>query len=40
EVIEVVTLSRVELEQQIIQGIITDAITIACLSKARLCGYI
>ncbi|MDK9784190.1 NUDIX hydrolase [Vibrio sp. B172a] len=40
EVIEVVTLSREELEQQIIQGIITDAKTIACLSKARLCGYI
>ncbi|WP_425654474.1 NUDIX hydrolase [Vibrio campbellii] len=40
EVIEVVTLSREELEQQIIQGMITDAKTIACLSKARLCGYI
>ncbi len=40
EVIEVVTLSLSELEQKIIDGTITDAKTIACLSKARLCGYI
>ncbi|TBT55046.1 NUDIX hydrolase [Vibrio parahaemolyticus] len=40
EVIEVVTLSRGQLEEKIIDGTITDAKTIACLSKARLCGYI
>ncbi len=40
EVIEVVTLSLKQLEEQIIDGTITDAKTIACLSKARLCGYI
>ncbi|MDW2161991.1 NUDIX hydrolase, partial [Vibrio sp. 1942] len=40
EVIEVVTLSREQLEEKIIDGTITDAKTIACLSKARLCGYI
>ncbi len=40
EVIEVVTLSLKELEEKIIDGTITDAKTIACLSKARLCGYI
>ncbi|AUI88249.1 ADP-ribose pyrophosphatase [Vibrio azureus] len=40
EVIEVVTLSKTELEQHIIEGKITDAKTIACLSKASLCGCI
>ncbi|MCR9846498.1 NUDIX hydrolase [Vibrio antiquarius] len=40
EVIEVVTLSLQQLEDKIIDGTITDAKTIACLSKARLCGYI
>lgn len=40
EVIEVVTLSLTQLEEKIIDGTITDAKTIACLSKARLCGYI
>ncbi|MCJ2377068.1 NUDIX hydrolase [Vibrio sp. ZSDZ34] len=40
EIIEVVTMSRNELEQQIIDGNISDAKTIACLSKAKLCGYI
>ncbi|MDF2153456.1 NUDIX hydrolase [Vibrio sp. CAU 1672] len=40
EVIEVVTLSPSELEQKITDGSVTDAKTIACLSKARLCGYL
>lgn len=40
EVIEVVTLSIQELEQKIIIGQITDSKTIACLSKAKLCGYL
>lgn len=40
EVIEVVTLSLKQLEEKIIDGTITDAKTIACLSKAQLCGYI
>ncbi|MBF4282172.1 NUDIX hydrolase [Vibrio anguillarum] len=40
EVIEVVTLSIQELEQKIITGQITDSKTIACLSKAKLCGYL
>ncbi len=40
EVIEVVSLSLQELEQKMISGEITDAKTIACLSKAKLCGYI
>lgn len=40
EVIEVLSLSVDQLEQKIIQGEITDAKTIACLSKAKLCGYI
>lgn len=40
EVIEVVTLSLGELEEKIRQESITDAKTIACLSKAKLCGYI
>ncbi|NMR95092.1 NUDIX hydrolase, partial [Vibrio parahaemolyticus] len=40
EVIEVVTLSIKQLEEKIVDGTITDAKTIACLSKARLCGYI
>ncbi|KJY84630.1 ADP-ribose pyrophosphatase [Vibrio galatheae] len=40
EVIEVLALSVAQLEQKIIAGEITDAKTIACLSKAKLCGYI
>lgn len=40
EVIEVVTLSIQELEQKIITGQVTDSKTIACLSKAKLCGYL
>lgn len=40
EIIEVITLSLPELEHKIIQGEITDAKTIACLSKAKLCGFI
>lgn len=40
EVIEVLSLSLQQLEQKIIDGEITDAKTIACLSKAKLCGYI
>ncbi len=40
EVIEVVTLSLKQLEEKIIDGTITDAKTIACLSKARLCGHL
>ncbi len=40
EVIEVVTLPIKALEEKIIDGTITDAKTIACLSKARLCGFI
>lgn len=40
EVIEVVTLSLNQIEEKIIDGTITDAKTIACLSKAHLCGYI
>ncbi|MDN3696250.1 MULTISPECIES: NUDIX hydrolase [Vibrio] len=40
EIIEVVTLSLDELEDKIRQESITDAKTIACLSKAKLCGYI
>ncbi len=40
EVIEVVTLSLKTLEEKIIDGTITDAKTIACLSKARLCGHL
>ncbi|ASI92710.1 MULTISPECIES: NUDIX hydrolase [Vibrio] len=40
EVIELVTMSLTELQQKIIDGGITDAKTIACLSKATLCGYI
>ncbi|GEM75032.1 NUDIX hydrolase [Vibrio sagamiensis] len=40
EVIEVITLSKTELEQYIIEDKLTDAKTIACLSKASLCGCI
>jgi len=40
EIIEVISLSVEQLEQKIISGEITDAKTIACLSKAKLCGYI
>lgn len=40
EVIEVVALSVEQLENKIVNGEITDTKTIACLSKAKLCGYI
>ncbi|WP_425666906.1 NUDIX hydrolase [Vibrio tubiashii] len=40
EVIDVLSLSVEQLEQKVIDGEITDAKTIACLSKAKLCGYI
>ncbi len=40
EVIEVVTMSLKQIEQSIIEDKITDAKTIACLSKAKLLGYI
>ncbi|MCG3728330.1 NUDIX hydrolase [Vibrio cincinnatiensis] len=40
EVIEVLALSISELEQKIITGEISDAKTIACLSKAKLCGHL
>ncbi len=40
EVIEVVELTIEELESKIISGDISDAKTIACLSKAKLCGYL
>ncbi|MDN3611489.1 NUDIX hydrolase [Vibrio ostreicida] len=40
EVIEVMSLSINDVEQKIIDGEITDAKTIACLSKARLCQFL
>jgi len=40
EVIEVKAFAISELESMIIHGDITDAKTIACLSKAKLCGYL
>ncbi|WP_394252046.1 NUDIX hydrolase [Vibrio profundi] len=40
EVIEVIELSIQELEEKIKNDQITDAKTIACLSKAKLCGYL
>lgn len=40
EVIDVITFSVAEIEQKIISGEITDSKTIACLSKAKLCGYL
>ncbi|ASA57414.1 NUDIX hydrolase [Vibrio gazogenes] len=40
EVIEIFCLSVQALEKKIIDGEITDTKTIACLSKAKLCGYI
>lgn len=40
EVIEVLQLTVPELEHKIITGEITDTKTIACLSKAKLCGYL
>lgn len=40
EVIEVIHLPLAQVEQMIIDGEITDAKSIACLSKAKLCGYI
>lgn len=40
EVIQVVSLSLEQLEEKIRDGSISDAKTIACLSKAKLCGYI
>ncbi len=40
EVIEVLSIPLQKLEQMIISGEITDSKTIACLSKAKLCGFI
>lgn len=40
EVIEVLHISLAEIEQMIINGSISDAKSMACLSKAKLCGYI
>lgn len=40
EVIQVMSLSLQQLEEKIRDGSISDAKTIACLSKAKLCGYI
>ncbi len=40
EVIEVLELSINEIEQKIKNGDITDSKTIACLYKAKLCGYL
>lgn len=40
EVIEVIHLPLAQVEQMIINGEITDAKSIACLSKAKLCGHI
>ncbi|WP_413283361.1 NUDIX hydrolase [Vibrio sp. MA40-2] len=40
EVIEVLSLSVKQLENMIVEGYIIDSKTIACLSKAKLCGYI
>ena len=40
EVIEINVCSVQELEEKIISGEITDSKTIACLSKAKLCGYL
>lgn len=40
EVIEVLTLPVQEVEQKIKDGEITDSKTIACLYKAKLCGYL
>ncbi len=40
EVIEVLELSVEEIEQKIKDGDITDSKTIACLYKAKLCGYL
>jgi ADP-ribose pyrophosphatase len=40
EIIEVLFLSLDQIEQKIISGEISDAKTIACISKAKLCGVI
>ncbi|SHO55440.1 NUDIX hydrolase [Vibrio quintilis] len=40
EVIEVETFSLAALEQKIINNTLTDAKTIACLSRAKLCGFL
>ncbi|EGU31548.1 MutT/nudix family protein [Vibrio ichthyoenteri ATCC 700023] len=40
EVIEVIHLPLAQVEQMIINGEITDTKSIACLSKAKLCGYL
>ncbi len=40
EVIQVISLSLTEIEQAICQDELTDAKTIACISKAKLLGYI
>lgn len=40
EIIEVISISLSEIEQMIMDGKINDAKTIACLFKAKLCGFI
>jgi ADP-ribose pyrophosphatase len=40
EIIEVKLFSLDEIEAKIVSGEITDSKTIACLSKAKLCGYL
>lgn len=40
EVIEVLSYEISQIEQMVINGNIVDSKTIACLSKAKLCGYI
>ncbi len=40
EIIEVLSLSIQDVEQKIKDGEITDSKTIACLCKAKLCGYL
>jgi len=40
EVIEVLSLTKEDIKQMIINGDIIDSKTIACLSKATLCGYL
>lgn len=40
EIIEVVPMTLKAVEQLVIEGKITDSKTIACISKAKLCGFI
>jgi len=40
EVIEILSMSLEEVEKLVISGEISDSKTIACISKAKLCGYI